>query len=254
MSYELNIEQFKGPLEKLLELIEEKKLNINEVSLAKVTDDFLAYLSAIEAKVALEKEKEVHGSDEAIFRGLRLVADFIVVASRLLLIKSRSLLPEFSLTDEEEGDIHDLEARLLRYREMKDAEKNIARLWREGAKTWGRPYFLHLAVSSPVFYPGSNISADTLRGAIRDIVSVLEQFTKETDTIKETVISLEEKMKEVVERIKKVVETTLGTISAKRTKEEIIALFLAILHLAREEIILLEQQERFSDIIIRHRA
>ena len=82
--YELKLEKFSGPLEKLLELIEEQKLDVNEVSMANVTDDFLKYLD--------EFRKEGAHAEE--FRAdLRLLADFIAVASRLIFLKSKYLLP-----------------------------------------------------------------------------------------------------------------------------------------------------------------
>src|SRR5258706_15754469 len=107
MTYELKIEQYEGPLEKLLQLIEERKLAITEISLAAVTDDFLKYLETM-----LEVPPGV-------------LADFIVVASRLVLIKSKSLLPELPLTEEEEEDIKDLEQRLLLYKRLKEAERHV---------------------------------------------------------------------------------------------------------------------------------
>ncbi len=73
MPYELKLEKFSGPLEKLLELIEERKLAVSEVSLAQVTDDFLKYLKTL---------TDAHAD-------LRMIADFIVTASRLILIKSK---------------------------------------------------------------------------------------------------------------------------------------------------------------------
>ena len=88
--YQLNIQQFFGPIEKLLELIEEKKMEITDLNLAEVTADFLNYLKTL---VNVDS---------------RVLADFVVVASRLLLIKSKALLPSLELTEEEEQDISDL--------------------------------------------------------------------------------------------------------------------------------------------------
>ena len=90
MNYEFKTEQFSGPIEKLLELIEEKKMEITELNLADVTADFLKYLEKLESVES------------------RLLADFIVVASKLLLIKSKAILPGLPITEEEEKDIKDL--------------------------------------------------------------------------------------------------------------------------------------------------
>jgi len=84
MAYELKLEKFSGPLEKLLELIEAQKMDVSEVSMARVTDDFLKYLDTF--------RKE--GENTRGFRAdLRLLADFVSVASRLIFLKSKYLLP-----------------------------------------------------------------------------------------------------------------------------------------------------------------
>ena len=96
MPYELSLEYYKGPLDKLLELVEEKKLEITQISLAEVTADFLNYLKT------LDESRANHS----------LIADFLVVASKLVLIKSKMLLPSLPLDEEEESDIRNLEERL----------------------------------------------------------------------------------------------------------------------------------------------
>ena len=89
--YEFKTGGFEGPLELLLDLIDRRKLSINEVSLAGITDEYIAYIRA------LEKFKPEE------------VASFLVVASTLMLVKSRSLLPQLEISDEEEADIQELE-------------------------------------------------------------------------------------------------------------------------------------------------
>lgn len=236
MKYELAISQFQGPLDKLLELIEEKKLEIAEISLARVTDDFLAYL---------EKLSEVPAA---------LLADFLVVASRLVLIKSKSLLPELPLTQEEEADIKDLERRLALYKGLKVGERHIHHLWGKGFHAYSRPYFMHVSGIPPVFYPASNASKESMLEAIMFVYGNLQKFVLETETIETTIISLEEKIAEISRRMKEVEETTLHALSSAKSRSETIAIFLAVLHLAREQLIVLEQMEQFSDIIIKKKS
>ena len=111
----MSLEKFSGPLDILLSLIEEKKMAINEISLSQVTDQFLDYLKNLENNT----ERETFESMEY----QRILADFLVIASRLILIKSRSLLPNLVLSEEEESDIKELEERLRIYQQI---------------KTWGR--------------------------------------------------------------------------------------------------------------------
>ena len=98
---------FEGPLDLLLELVTKRRLFVNDVSLAEVTDDFIKYLD--------EHEEFPLGES----------AEFIVIASTLMLIKSRSLLPQIALTDEEEESIQDLESRLALYARVKELASNL---------------------------------------------------------------------------------------------------------------------------------
>lgn len=240
MSYELKLEKFTGPLEKLLELIEERKLEISEVSMAQVTDDFLKYLKTL--------------TDEHM--DLRMIADFIVTASRLVLIKSKYLLPDLTLTGEEEVEIKDLERRLKLYQELRPAMKVLAKLWSANGQEFSRPYFLARgfapdAGSSGIFYPGTELDITNIAGALQNVFESLQAFTMETETIREKIVSLEEKMAEIIKRFEAEVETNFTNLSSTKSRGEIIVIFLAILHLAREQLVRLEQSERFSDIIIR---
>lgn len=265
MAFELKTEQYSGPLEKLLELIEERQLEITEISLAAVTDEFLKYLEQLrQAPPDAEFEPD-----------LRIIADFIVVASRLIFIKSRSLLPDLTLSGEEEADIKDLETRLQLYKEFRPAMRLLQQLWREGGKEFSRQYFLNMAhwliprpdpqAPYPVasleqgkdvkfFYPGRNVDLDTLRNALGGMYEVLQAITVETEVVKEKIITLEEKITEVIRRVEQLQETSFRQLAEQKTRPEMIVTFLALLHLAREQLIFLEQAGHLSDIIIKKKA
>ena len=95
-AYKVQLPIFEGPLDLLLDLIEQRKLLINDISLAKVTDDYLAHIK-----------------EQGNF-SLPGAAHFILVASTLLLIRSRSLLPSLALAEEEEELAHSLWSDLIR--------------------------------------------------------------------------------------------------------------------------------------------
>lgn len=241
MPYELKLEQFTGPLDKLLELIEGQKLEITEISLGRVTNDFLAYLRTLE-KIETP-----------------LLTDFIVIASRLILIKSKSLLPNLTITDEEQGEIRDLEERLKMYREFKPTQKLIQNLWRKGNIEFGRPYlFIRRFMeaggfqedSSAAFYPGTNLNLGGLTESLERIFADFKKFELETKVIEEKIVSIEEKIKEVVGRLQESGAAAFSDLSQAKSRSEIIVIFLAILHLAREQMIFLEQKGYFSDIMI----
>src|SRR3954470_21241732 len=109
--FSLETEVFQGPLEALLDLIEARKLSISEISLAEVTDAYLAYI---------EKLPELP---------LGETAQFILVAATLLLIKSRALLPTLELSSDERESVEELERRLARYALVRKAAKLLRKEW-----------------------------------------------------------------------------------------------------------------------------
>ena len=231
--FEVKIDLFSGPLEKLLELIEEKHLEVTTISLAAVTEDFLNYLKTL-------SEETRHPS---------VLADFVVVASRLLLIKSKALLPNLELTAEEEGDIRDLEARLVIYKEFKNAALNVNQLWNKKNSEFSRQFLMNLP---PVFLPPEDLKAGDLEQAIRRVLSQLQNLLPEKQTVKRIVVTVEEKVKELLARFQEQAEHGFHKLAeGKTTKIEIIVLFLAVLHLIRDRIIKAEQSGQFSDIIVR---
>lgn len=230
--YQVQLDKFSGPLEKLLQLIEAKQLEITLVNLAEITADFLKYLKTLD-------ENSKHPS---------VFADFVVIASRLLLIKSKALLPSLELTEEEEADIEDLEKRLKIYKEFKEASGRLHSLWKRGASSYGRELFMNLP---PVFYPSENLAIGALEEKILEIIKELKGLAPEEQKVKKIVLTIEQKVKELLERFKERAEHSFQTVSKDKPKLEIIVLFLAILHLLRERLIKAEQKTQFSDIILK---
>ena len=228
-NYELKTEKFSGPIEKLLELIEERKMEIADLSLSEVVADFLNYLKEIE-----EAEP-------------RLLADFVVVAARLILLKSKALLPNLKLTDEEEKDIKDLEERVRRYGEFKPAIGLFKKFYERKEFSVSRPL---LFSQEPIFYPAENITIKSLEQAFGGIFKEFQKLTLESTTIESSLIKLEEKIEEIIEKI----ERGIGQFSElvkEKSRTEIIVLFLALLHLLKDQIIEVEQEEKFEDIMIK---
>lgn len=229
--YQVKTEIYAGPIEKLLELIEARELDITLVSLSEVTADFLSYVRALPQI------------------DTRLLSDFLVVAARLVLIKSKILLPTLPLSEEDEGDIRDLEIRLELYKQFKGASKHVLTLWENDAKCFSRELFSFSDVR--VFYPSTNLTKETLLTATKNLIRVLERFTdRHTDIIKRTVVTIETKIQELINFFNK--EKGASRLSElSKNKEETIVLFLAILHLIKDRLLHVEQKEQFSDIIVR---
>lgn len=251
-------EEFKGPIAKLLELIEEKKLQISEISLAKITDDFLNYLELLAKEKKLAINQNFDGSQsEFNNKNLQLLADFVAVASRLILIKSKALLPNLVLTSEEEAEIRDLEERLKFYQEFRPAMKNLLELWRKKSSSFSRSYFFNLFFVSgfnwqeeKIFYPGRNLNKEAIFFALSQLFKEIEKIQLESQVIKREIITLEDKMQEIISGLAKRNSLNFKEFE-KKSISEIIVIFLAILHLAREQLIFLEQNSKFDDIIIK---
>jgi segregation and condensation protein A len=260
MHYELKIENFSGPIEKLLELIEQKKLEITELSLAEVTADFLNYLQQIsdlqessDGNLFYDYDKDYlsekrHQTLFAQNISSRLIADFVVIAARLLLIKSKALLPNLELTEDEKKDIHFLEERLRFYKKFKPAIQLLKKMFEERRISFSR-YFLFGRIS--VFYPASNLNINVMHRAMSILYNNLAALHLETQTVQASLVSLEIKMEEILGRLRKISVFNFSHFVKESNRAEIVVLFLAVLHLLHNQLITVEQKTDFSDIIIK---
>lgn len=226
--YTVKIEKFEGPLDLLLELIELRKLEVTNISLAEVTDQFLSYLKS---------------SEEISISNL---ANFIVVASRLILIKSKALLPFLELTQEEEDDIVDLEKQLREYQKFRDAAKALGELFNQKNICFTREY---KEIPINLFYPPQNINSQALSDIFKRVLSENPPVIELPRNILKSKISIEDKIKHIGRLIKERIELSFHSLhAANQEKEHIVANFLAILELTRQKILVIEQKEIFGEI------
>lgn len=258
MTYQVSLEKFNGPLDLLLSLIEEKKMAINEISLAQVADQFLEYLKKIEANLPISDVKSFPMSDVNDMEYQRVLADFLVVASRLVLIKSRSLLPNLVLDAEEDGDIKNLEIRLKAYQEIKMTAKMLSK-WAKGRPSYAsRESYFNLPV---FFYPPKNIVAADLKNIYELFLKTLPIIEKLEEKSVAKIMSLEEKIEELMGRVSAAAEASFSEISGStslttggstiKEKINIVLAFLAILTLFRKRILEISQNKLFGEIKIR---
>jgi segregation and condensation protein A len=255
--YRITQQAFDGPLEVLLQSIEDKKLDISDVSLSMVTEEFLRHLDALRAAVASqEKTHRQEISDPRI--DIRILVDFISVASRLILIKSKSLIPDFPLSHDEEAAIDNLKERLAMYQKIKPAVRIFAKTWSTIPRSCVRSFMKNLLLASPQlaeasasrFFPGGNVNQKILHDRLELVLGYWQKMKYEVRTVHEKIISLEEHIRGLSVRLQNIEKTKLSTLAHAGNKTEVVLTFLAILHLAREQIITLEQSMHFSDIII----
>lgn len=232
-AYHVKTEVFEGPLDLLLSLIEKRKLLINDIALASVADDFIGYI---------ETHSEFPTAE---------TANFIVIGSTLLLIKSKSLLPSLMLTDEEEEGIEDLEHRLTLYKKYKELSLHIAS--RFNAKS---SYFTLPKKTEPFFSPDSTMTTNNLFEAISTVLARIPQKEKGLEATVKQVMSLEEMIEQLHNRIQSSIRMSFNEFSAIGSKEkvEIVVGFLALLELVKRGVVNAEQESHFSDIVIETEA
>ena len=232
--YKVKTASFEGPLDVLLGLIEKRKLFINEISLANITDDFIAYVQTIDKK------------------DLSAYASFIAVAATLILIKSRSLIPNLELTSEEKEDIGSLERRLELYKLIKEIGRDIE-------ERFGKQIIfprLERDIELKVFAPDPQITQDAMLVGIQSVIQALPApEEKKPEVLVLKVKSLEDTLQELLERVQSSIKMSfksfsgnLGYAEGREQKVGVIVSFLAMLELVRQGIIDATQENDFEDI------
>lgn len=229
--YTVKLKTFQGPLDLLLQLTEEKKLDITEISLAGVTDQYLAYLKNLE-NIPLEE-----------------LANFLVVASRLILIKSRMLLPALELTEEEEEDIEALTRQLEEYKKFKSLAKKIEELIKNKNIAYSREKYRGLKT---IFYPPKNFKLEGLKIAFKKVMGEIAFWKKLPEESIKLKISIEEKIKKIQEELSRRVKTTFyDMIKKSGSKLDVIVSFLALLELIKRKVLSVDQKNLLGEIIIK---
>ncbi len=238
-TYQIKMTGFEGPFGLLLELIEKRKLFINDVSLSTVTEDYLKYMNNLSDRSSSFLPAEI--------------SSFVLVASTLILIKSKSLLPNLDLTMEEEGDIKSLEERLRLYELFMKLGGNIKNNF--GKKIIFAP--LERKNEVLVFLPDEQITKESMMSFAKGALGSVPQkiFLPKVEVQK--VISINEMIDKLTERIQESVKMSFKNFTGKVTTREervfMIVGFLAMLELVRNGILQVAQENNFSDIIIEKR-
>ena len=231
-TYSIKTAGFEGPLGLLLGLIEQRKLFINDLSLTTVTEDYLKYINALSQTNPEE------------------VTSFIVVAATLILIKSKSLLPNLDLTNEEQGDIHNLEERLRLY-------ELFTRLGVGVKKNFGRQIIFAAEERKHevlVFLPDEQITREVMMAFARNVLKSVPQKINLPEVPVKKVISIEEMIHKLTDRIKSSLKMNFqdffGKPGGKAEKVEVIVGFLAMLELVRRGLLNVTQESDHGDITL----
>jgi segregation and condensation protein A len=224
--YEIKIEKFEGPLDLLLKLIEREELDITQVALAKVTDQYIEQLKQL-AEIPAEE-----------------LADFLVVAARLLFLKSKMLLPLLHWDQEDEDG--DLERRLRMYKEYVEAAKKVQAMLSKRRHTFVRE---KPPVAALGFAPPKDFTADKMAALFREALHRLIPVVKPPEGVIEKTVSIHEKIRHIQALLSKHAHLKFtGVLKSAETRSEIIVTFLALLELIKQGHLTVKQTAHFGEI------
>lgn len=231
--YHIQLPAFNGPLDLLLHLIEREELDITVISLARVTDQYLAQV---------EKLKEERIED---------LIDFLVIGARLVLIKSRAILPQSPLTplDEEEVDPAEALLRQLRlYKQFKAATAWLRERTDAGLRTY-------LRVAPPPQVEGkldlSGVDSKTLRQALQAVLLRAESQEESVEVVHPRRITIDGRINKLRTILRTEGRTTFETLlTLEATREEVAVTLLALLELIKRREATAHQAHLFGPIEI----
>lgn len=235
MSYKVKLEVFEGPLDLLLYLIKKEEINVHDIPITRITEQYLEYLNLMQ------------------LLDLDIAGEFLVMAATLMQIKSKMLLPpeEQPQEEEEEDPRAELVKRLLEYKKFKEAASNLAQLESERGNLFTRqPQTLELDAGDSPFFEAS------LFDLISAFSKVLKELPRETfhQIIKDE-FTVAEKVHEIFHLLVQESVIYFSQLFRKaKHKIEAITIFLALLELIRLKEVVIRQSALFGDIEVRRNS
>ncbi len=233
--YSIKLDNFEGPLDLLCHLIEKNKMDINQVKISDITDQYIEYLN---------KMQEMN---------LEIASEFIVMASTLIYIKSKSLLPK-QVEDEEELTEEQLIQRIIDYKKYKEITKNLREQFNESSKRFYK-------TAEIIEFPSRKLEEEHNKEEIIEIYSLL--IKKNNNKVNENAANIEKiailetvtvasKVKDIFKELIRKPKFVFGSLckEKKYTKLETVTALSGILELTRRNKIHADQEENFSDIVI----
>jgi len=228
VAYKVKLKEFEGPLDLLLDLIEQEKLDITAVSLAKITNDYLE---------EVKKLQEVN---------IESLVDFLVIASQLLVIKSRALLPLLEQKQDEEVKSEELAFRLAELKKFRLAAEDLAKQLESKHFSIDRE-----PVIASIFYPPPKLTVDDIEKAFQDVITQLPSAELLEEEVVKEVVSLEDKLAIIQKNLNNVSKISFKKLTDQANKTEIIVTFLAMLELMKQRLVSVDQDQMFGDIVIK---
>jgi len=233
LNYQVKLDIFHGPLDLLLRLIEKQELDITLVSLALVADQYLAHVARLQQVSAAE------------------LADFLAIAARLLLIKSRALLPpavEQGEEKDEEDWGQDLVERLKEYRRFRALATALRQMEERGYAAFAR---MAPPPDLPPEIKRGKISAETLAAAYRKVAQSPQGFTPVDRVVAPLVVRITDCIRHILRVVRKAQKVAFSRITRRaQSRLEVIVTFLAMLELVKQQRLQVEQPRLFGEIYL----
>jgi segregation and condensation protein A len=243
MSLPVRLEVFEGPLDLLLYLIEKNKIDIYDIPIVTVTEQYLDYIRNMQTQ------------------DMNVMSEFLVMAATLIDIKCRMLLPrEVNEEGEEQDPREELVRKLLEYKMYKYMAYELRDRQVDAAKSWYKKPMLPKEVAdykAPIDYDelGGGMDLAKLHEIFKSVIKRQEEkidpIRSSFGKIEKDEINLEEKQLYIEEYVKNHKTFSFRSLLEKQgSKMEVIVTFMAILEMMKQGVISIEQEETFSDIII----
>ncbi len=232
--YKIKVENFEGPLDLLCHLIDKNKMDICDIKISEITDQYIGYLNEMERM------------------NLEIASEFLIMASTLLYLKSKSLLPNTDVEDEKELTEEELLRRIIEYKKYKEITKKLKEAYEEGTqRIFKAPEVIEL--------PKQKLEVTYTKEVIPQIYQALvekneQRVNQNAENLQKIAITdtytVESKVKVMFRELlhhKKFVFNKLFS-NKKCNKQEVVTAFTGLLELSRRSKVVTEQEELFGDI------
>lgn len=234
MEYKIKINEFEGPLDLLLHLIKESNIDIYDIKIEEITGQYLDYIRAM---------RDLN---------LSVASEYLVMASELIEMKSKMLLPKQKSeeTDEYEEDPREvLIERLIAYKKYKEVTSEFKDLEQERKQVFTKePENLSLYAKEEI--QDNDLSVDDLINAFNELIKRKELDKPLSTKITKKELSVTERVNKIRDILKVKKKVNFEELFEVETKEEIIISFLSILEMAKKKEIIIAQDNNFNNIII----
>ena len=230
--YEVTIDNFSGPMDLLLHLIKQSKMDIMNIKLEIIIDEYLEYINKMQNM------------------NLDIASSYLVMASELLEIKSKMLLPKEDEEEEEEDPKERLINRLILYQQYKDQIDNFKELESERGT-----YYTKTPSSLDDYQTGEkkalieNVTLDDLVKAVEDFLNRIDLEKPVHTKVTKKELSVEDRIVNIKDRFKKQKRIDFFDLFEVKSKEYVVVTFLAILEMAKNRELIIYQDDNFSNIV-----